>query len=108
MLVAQPVLSFLPAPSAAAPCSGLSWLSSPKPRALLCCSPALIYCGIDGFNLLIKGSDTWQSGGMRFRGSAGAERERWKKQRKTLKTDFPLLISLVIPPLLPENHEHGG
>lgn len=85
MLVAQPVLSFLPAPSAAAPCPGLSWLSSPKPRALLCCSPALIYCGIDGFNLLIKGSDTWQSGGMRFRGSGGAREREVEKAKEDFK-----------------------
>lgn len=42
-----------------------------------------------------------------IQGKCRAEREV-KKERKKLKTNLPLLISLLILPLLPEKHEHGA
>lgn len=68
MLVAQPS-ALLPAHVHLLPAH------LPKATGVALVLPCIICSWIDGFDVLIKGSDTWQSQGIRFRGSA-EQRER--------------------------------
>lgn len=82
MLMAQPLLSFLPTSICCSSVLGAQSRGSP-PQSHGRCSPAVIYCWIDGFNLLIKGlthgrAEEIDSGEVQ-------SRERGKKAEKDVK-----------------------